>query len=138
MRAPRFFVSEGLEVGQTIELPAACCHHALRVLRLRAQDTLILFDGKGSEFEARLVPDPHTTARCRASITRGGPLDREARLRVTIVQALSAQEKIDWLLEKTVELGADRIVLAATARGVVRLSAARRERRLQRWREIAA
>jgi len=138
MRPPRFLVSDRLAVGETIVLPLACSHHALHVLRLRARDSLILFDGKGSEFEAFLVPDPRSAARCRATITRGGPVDREARLHITVVQALSAQEKVDWLLEKAVELGADRIILASATRSVVRLSAARRQRRVQRWRDIAA
>lgn len=137
MRAPRFFVPHGLAVGQTISLPPECSHHALRVLRLRANDAVKLFDGRGNEFEALLLPDPADASRCRASIMRGGPVDREARLRITIVQALSAQEKIDWFLEKAVELGADRIILASAARSVVRLSAARRERRLERCRDIA-
>ena len=137
VRAPRFFVSDGLAVGQTIALPPECSHHALRVLRLRAHDAVTLFDGKGSEFEAYLLPDPASASHCHASITHGGPRDREARLRITLVQALSAQEKIDWVLEKAVELGADRIILASAARSVVRLSAARRQRRIERCREIA-
>ncbi|SPE20068.1 Ribosomal RNA small subunit methyltransferase E [Burkholderiales bacterium] len=138
MTAPRFLVPEVLAVGQTIPLPPACSHHARRVLRLRAQDRLVLFDGRGNEFEAFLVPDPLGGARCFATITRGAAVDREARLRITIVQALSAQEKMDWLVEKAVELGARRIILAAAARSVVRLSAARRERRADRWQDIAA
>ena len=137
MRAPRFFVSDRLAVGQTIVLPPECSHHALRVLRLRAHDAVTLFDGKGNEFEAFLLPDPASGSRCHASITRGGPLEREARLRITIVQALSAQEKIDWFLEKAVELGADRIILAGAARSVVHLDAERRQRRIERCRDIA-
>ena len=112
-------------------------NHARRVLRLRADDPLILFDGKGSEFEAVFVPDPLNASRSYATITRGGPVDREALLRITLVQALSSQDKLDWLVEKAVELGADRIVLAPAARSLVRLSGPRRERRADRWREIA-
>ena len=138
MRAPRFLISDPLAVGQTIELPPACCHHALRVLRLRPGDALVLFDGMGSEFEAFLVPHAHSKSRWQATIARGGPIDREARLRITVVQALCAQEKIDWFLEKAVELGAGRIVFASAARSLVRLNAARRQRRIERWRELVA
>ena len=137
MRAPRLFVPDGLAVGQTIVLPPECSHHALRVLRLRVHDAVTLFDGKGNEFEALLLPEPADASQCRAKITRGGPVNREARLRVTIVQALSAQEKIDWFLEKAVELGVDRIILASAARSIVHLSAARRQRRLERCQDIA-
>jgi 16S rRNA (uracil1498-N3)-methyltransferase len=138
MAAPRFLVSDTLLIGKTIALPPAASHHALRVLRLRARDAIVLFDGAGGEFQAVLVPDPGGGPHWQATITGGGPVDREARLRITIVQALSAQEKIDWFVEKAVELGADRIVLASSVRSVVRLAAARRQRRLERWREIAA
>jgi 16S rRNA (uracil1498-N3)-methyltransferase len=138
MTTPRFLVPEPLRVGETIALPPACSHHAQRVLRLRIQDRLVLFDGRGNEFEAFLVPDPLGGARCCATITHGAAVDREARLRISVVQALSSQEKMDWFVEKAVELGARRILLTAAARSVVHLSGPRRQRRADRWREIAA
>jgi 16S rRNA (uracil1498-N3)-methyltransferase len=138
MTSPRFLVRTVLAAGTTIELPAAASHHARRVLRLRAGDALTLFDGVGNEYAARFAPDPVNASRSEATIAGGGPVDREPRLRITLVQALSAQEKLDWLVEKAVELGAHRIVLAPAARSVVRLDGARRERRLERLREIAA
>ncbi len=137
MAVPRFLVLDTLAVGASVPLPPASSHHARRVLRLRADDPLILFDGKGSEFEAVFAPDPLNASRSHATITRGGPVDREALIRITLVQALSSQDKLDWLVEKAVELGAHRIVLAPAARSLVRLSGPRRERRADRWREIA-
>jgi len=138
MRAPRFLVPDGLAVGQTVELPPACSHHALRVLRLRPHDALVLFDGRGSEYEAFLMPGARGAGPLRATIVRGAAVNREARLRITIVQALSAQDKMDWLIEKTVELGVDRIVLASAARSVVHLSGPRQQRRVERWHQLAA
>ncbi len=125
-----------MAAGQTVVLPPAVSHHARRVLRLRAQDPLVLFDGEGREFEAVFLPDASDPALASAVISRGGPVDREARVRITLIQALGAQEKIDWLVEKCVELGVDRIVLAPTHRSVVRLDEARRTRRAARLREI--
>lgn len=138
MKTPRFLVPETMTVGTTVLLPTAASHHARRVLRLRADDPVIVFDGNGSEFEAFLVPDPLNASRSCAKITRGGPVDREAKVHICLVQALSAQEKVDWLVEKCVELGARRLILAPTARSIVRLDGPRRERRAQRLREIAA
>jgi hypothetical protein len=80
-----------------------------------------LFDGQGNEFEAVLAPLALNETRSQASVLRGGPVDRETKLHITLVQALCAQEKIDWLVEKCVELGVGRLILAPTARSVVRL-----------------
>jgi 16S rRNA (uracil1498-N3)-methyltransferase len=153
MSTPRFFVPDtaecgaegvrlhGLARGSIVTLPAAVSHHARRVLRLRPDDAIALFDGQGNEYQAVLVQDPAgesaNGSRSAARILAGGAVDREACVAITLVQALSAQEKIDWLLEKCVELGVRRLVLAPAGRSVVRLDAARQERRLARWRDIA-
>jgi len=138
MAIPRFLVPEPLAAGARIALSPASSHHARRVLRLRAGDMLVLFDGKGSEYEAVFAPDPLNASRSYAKITGGGPVDREAHADITLVQAMCAQDKVDWLVEKAVELGARRIILAPAARSVVRLSEQRRERRVERWRDVAA
>lgn len=138
MTVPRFLVRAPLAAGQRVALPEAASHHALRVLRLRADDPIRLFDGAGNEFEARLQPAPGNATHSHALITSGGPVDREARVAVTLVQALAAQEKIDWVVEKCVELGAARLLLAPAARSVARLEPARRARRAERLRDIAA
>lgn len=135
---PRFLVPDVLAAGTTVSLPQAASHHALRVLRLRDGDPVILFDGKGREFDARFAPDPANASCSRAIVLDGGAVDREAGVAISLVQALCAQEKVDWLVEKAVELGAVRLLLAPSARSVVRLDGARQERRLQRWRDIAA
>jgi 16S rRNA (uracil1498-N3)-methyltransferase len=138
MTTPRFLVPEALVAGTTIALPASVGHHARRVLRLRDGAAVILFDGSGNEYHAILAADPMNASRSLARIVHGGPVDREAGLAITLIQAISAQEKVDWLVEKCVELGVQRLILAPTARSVVRLDESRRERRIDRWREIAA
>ncbi len=141
MGAPRFFIAPadaaGLAAGSHVALPVAVAHHARRVLRLRPDDPIVLFDGSGREYAAVLVDDPRGVAAAAARIVDAAAVDREAHVRITLVQALSAQDKIDWLIEKCVELGVARLVLAPAERSVVRLEPARRERRLERWRDIA-
>lgn len=142
MSNPRFYVPDLVSghpaAGLTVALPAAAGHHARRVLRLRPLDPIILFDGQGNEFSARLLADPDNSGATLAQISGGGAVDREAGVAITLVQALSAQDKIDWLIEKCVELGVAQIVLASSERSVVRLDEARGARRLERWRDIAA
>lgn len=136
MTIPRFYVPEALAPGAAISLPEAVDHHARRVLRLRAGDDVILFDGKGHEFRARLEAEARNENRSHALVIEGGAVDREAKLSITLVQSLCALDRMDWLVEKCVELGAARLILAPAARSVVRLEGARLARRLQRWREI--
>jgi 16S rRNA (uracil1498-N3)-methyltransferase len=145
MANPRFLVPElapapgaAPAASGVAVLPEAASHHARRVLRLRPGDAVTLFDGAGHEFHAVLMPaDAKDETHSRARIVAAAAVDREATIAVTLVQALSAQEKIDWLVEKCVELGVRRLVLAPSERSVVRLEAARQARRLARWHEIA-
>lgn len=137
MSTPRFYLPLSLAPGMAVLLPEDVDHHARRVLRLRPGDDLIVFDGQGHEFRARLESDAKDENRSQARIMDGGAVDREAKLAITLVQSLCAQERLDWLVEKCIELGAARLILAPAARSVVRLEGERLERRLKRWREIA-
>jgi len=138
MATPRFLLPEGLISGALVALPAPIEHHARRVLRLQPGDPLVLFDGKGQEFDATLLVDPQNASRSLAQLGAAVRVSRDACLAITLVQALSAVDKVDWLVEKSVELGVHRLILAPSARSVVRLDGARRARREQHWRDIAA
>jgi 16S rRNA (uracil1498-N3)-methyltransferase len=129
---PRFFIETALAAGSVVELPAKVAHHAAHVLRLREGDAVVLFNGLGGEFPGRLA-----TRGQRVELTRHDPVERESPVAVTLVQAWIAVDKLEWVVEKAVELGIARIVLAATRRSVVRLDAARLARRLDRLRDIA-
>jgi len=139
MAIPRFLITARLAPGELVRLPEAVDHHARRVLRLQPGAALVLFDGKGCEFAATLEPPPanDNTSHFQARIHEGGPVDREAKLPITLVQAMSTLEKVDWLVEKAVELGIGRLIVAPSERSLVRLDGPRRERRAQRWRDIA-
>jgi 16S rRNA (uracil1498-N3)-methyltransferase len=128
--APRFHVDGKLAVGTRVELPAAVAHHALRVLRLRAGDALTLFDGRGGEYAAQLDEGG------QALIEGFDAVERESPLALTLIQALIANDKLDWVIEKAVELGAARILIAPTERSVIRLAGDRLARRQAHWREI--
>lgn len=134
MAPPRFFVDLPLHVDATLSLPAAVAHHAVRVLRLGDGAPVTLFNGRGGEYAARLRITGSETA---AAIERFDPVERESPLALTLIQAMVASEKLDWIVEKAVELGAARIVVVPTQRSVIRLDAARTARRLQHWRDLA-
>jgi len=133
---PRFHFPSPLAPGAQVELPDAAAHHAVKVLRMKSGDALVLFDGGGGEWLATLKVGAGRTAQA----TLGEFLDRdcESPLAVTLVQALPSGDKMDWVVEKCVELGVSAIQPVMSKRSVVRLSAERMARRVAHWNAIAS
>lgn len=131
---PRFFCPFPLHPGATVELSPEATHHALKVLRVGAGDTAILFDGRGGQWRATLNP---AGKNLRATLEEFDDADREPPLDVTLVQALPASDKMDWVVQKAVELGVTRIQPITAKRSLVRLSGERAAKRVEHWRGIA-
>ncbi len=134
MSAPRFFCDAPLSAGARIALPESLAHHAIRVLRLRAGETVVLFNGQGGEYPAVLDIEG------KAGFAQLGAFDpREAELagRITLVQGLPSGDKMDWVVEKAVELGAARVCPIAAQRSVLQLAGPRLEKRVTHWQRIA-
>ncbi|MDP1957609.1 MAG: 16S rRNA (uracil(1498)-N(3))-methyltransferase [Rhodocyclaceae bacterium] len=121
--------------GAQVELPEQAAHHALKVLRMKAGDAVILFDGRGGEWRAEIV-GAGTTA--RVALREFNDRESESPLDITLVQGLPSGDKMDWVVEKCVELGVTAIQPIAAKRSVIRLSAERMERRVAHWNAIAA
>jgi 16S rRNA (uracil1498-N3)-methyltransferase len=128
---PRFFLDAELTVGTSIDLPGSVAHHAAHVLRLRDADPIVLFNGRGGEYHARLA-----ARGSRAELTAHDAVERESAVAVTLLQAWIATDKMEWVVEKAVELGAAGIVLAPARRSVVQLDGARLAKRMDRLRDI--
>ncbi|HEV8096648.1 MAG TPA: 16S rRNA (uracil(1498)-N(3))-methyltransferase, partial [Burkholderiales bacterium] len=135
MRIPRFHVAEGVRPGARIDLPDEAAHHALRVLRLGDGDPLTLFDGRGGEYEARIV----TVTRGGVAVEIGEHRARECEspLSITLVQGLSSSDRMDFIIQKAVELGVAAIQPVLTAKSVVRLSKDRSAAKLAHWQRVA-
>ncbi|GAB1392563.1 16S rRNA (uracil(1498)-N(3))-methyltransferase [Rhodocyclaceae bacterium] len=140
---PRFHcpTSAGTHVrlapGAHIELPENIARHAIKVLRMRQGDPLILFDGNGGEWRAQLEK-VGAGGTARVALIAFDERSCESPLNITLVQALPAGDKMDWVVEKSVELGVSAIQPVAAQRSVIRLSAERMERRVSHWNHIAA
>ena len=130
---PRFYCSQPLAVGETIALPEAVAHH-VRVLRLQEGAELCLFNGDGSEYIAHLasVEKRSASAVLKACVAR----DVELPYEITLVQALPESSKMDWIIEKAVEMGVAAIQPLAAQRCVVRLSGERAEKRHAHWQGV--
>ncbi|KWE60890.1 16S rRNA methyltransferase [Burkholderia ubonensis] len=130
---PRFFVEAALSAGAVLTLPADVARHA-QVLRLQPGDALVLFDGTGGQYRARLVEIDKRSA--VAQLDAFEPAEAEPPYRVTLAQGIAGGDKMDWVIEKAVELGVAAIAPLSTSRGVVRLSGERAEKRVAHWRGI--
>jgi len=131
---PRFFCRFPLHPGATVELDDDPAHHALKVLRVGAGDTAILFDGRGGQWRATLHPAGRGL---RATLVRFEEVDFEPSLALTLVQGLPSGDKMDLVVQKAVELGVGRIQPVTARRSVVRLSGERAARRVEHWRNVA-
>jgi 16S rRNA (uracil1498-N3)-methyltransferase len=134
-RVPRLFVDTQLRPHARLALPEDAAHHAARVLRLQEGDAAVLFDGRGGEYPVRLsLPGRGQVV---AETGARDEVERESPLAVTLVQGVSSSEKMDFTIQKAVELGVAAIQPVLTAKSVVRLSAEREEKKLARWRRVA-
>lgn len=130
---PRFFVESPLAPGLVVTLPDEVARH-VQVLRLQTGDALTLFNGEGGQYAARLVELGRRSA--LVEIGAFETVEAEPPYRITLAQGIAGGDKMDWLVEKAVELGVARIAPLVAARGVVRLSAERASRRQAHWQGI--
>jgi 16S rRNA (uracil1498-N3)-methyltransferase len=136
MRTIRSHVDAELAEGQTLALPDSTATHLLRVLRLGLGDEVLLFNGDGHDYRARISALGKRSA--EVQVEARIEVRRESPLQVTLAQALARGEKMDWVLQKATELGVSRIAPVITERTEVRLDAERADRRLQHWRGVIA
>lgn len=135
MTSPRFYCPPPLHTGDLFELPPAAAHHASRVLRLRAKDTVHLFDGEGNEVRGSIceISGKRVLLEKLQTCTE----NRESPLTILLAQAMCGSEKMDWVMQKATELGVAGIQPVQTQRSVAKLSADRATKRAEHWRSVA-
>lgn len=144
MSIPRFYCPSTLfpgtifnapdQPGDSVELPAAAAHHASRVLRLRVNDEVHLFDGVGNELHGRICVITGKSVRLDRLLSH--VMNRESPLHIVLAQALCSSEKMDWIVQKATELGVSAIQPLHTERSITRLSGERAEKRAEHWRRV--
>ncbi len=133
--APRFYCPGDLSQGATRDLPETAAHHAGRVLRLSVGDAATVFNGEGGECAAQV--QAITKQRVTLRIGAWQPREVESPVAVTLLQGLSARERMDFTIQKSVELGVVEIYPIETRRSVMRLAQERAERRVEHWQNLA-
>jgi 16S rRNA (uracil1498-N3)-methyltransferase len=136
MNSPRFYCREALSPGAHIDLPEPVARHAVRVLRMPPGAAMVLFDGRGGEYDAHI----ERIEKSRVVVVLGAwrELERESKLVVTLIQAVQAGEKMDFTIQKAVELGIADIVPVDSRRSVIRLAGERAAKRVAHWQGVVA
>lgn len=134
MNSPRFYCPVPLAIGVTVDLPENAARHACRVLRLRAGDSLILFDGRGGEYVSCI--NRVERERVAVDLLEWRDAECESPIEMTLIQALQSGEKMDLTIQKAVELGVAKVLPVVSRRSVVRLEGERAARREAHWRGV--
>src|SRR5688500_8394916 len=100
---PRFYVDAPLRAGSVCTLAEDAAHHAGHGLRLRDNGDVTLFQGRGGEYRARSASSQRL--RIAVDVLEHLAVERESPLRITLVQGVSAGERMDSTVRKAVELG---------------------------------
>jgi len=130
---PRFFVGTALKPDDIMQLPDDVTRHIL-VLRLQPGEPIVLFNGEGGEYSAELVELERRSVTVKVREFRD--IEAEPPYHLTLAQGIAGGDKMDWLIEKAVELGASSFVPLTATRSVVRLSGERAQRRQMHWQGI--
>ena len=131
---PRFFVDQQPQDG-VLTLTGENAHHAGRVLRLRVGEGVTLCDGAGMDFDCTVEAVEKEAVTCRVVSCHAA--DTEPKQSITLFMALPKGDKMEFIVQKLVELGAYRIVPVALKRSVVHLDEKKAKARQARWQSIA-
>ena len=131
----RFYNPENLTIGATVRLSDNAATHATRVLRLEISDCMMLFNGDGNDYTSAITSikknEVLVIVKTFVKITNESPLN------ITLLQGISSGDRMDYTIQKAVELGVTAIVPIITTRSVVKLSNERAEKRQAHWQSVA-
>lgn len=134
MRTPRFYDPQTLTVTDEISLGDDATQH-IRVLRLKAGAKITLFNGKGGQYCATLTEVQKRA--CRAVIDSFQETSNESPLHLHLGQVISRGERMEFVIQKAVELGVNEITPLISERCGVKISSERMNKKQQQWQKIA-
>jgi 16S rRNA (uracil1498-N3)-methyltransferase len=132
---PRFYIPNPHIQDGLLKIEGDEVKHIRKVLRLKAGDEILVFDGSGKEFEGTIVEEGRSSVMVKVQGIFSSKGD--SSLEVTLAQSLLKGEKMDYLIQKTTELGVKEIIPFFSSRSVPLLEKSRRLKRHQRWEKIA-
>jgi 16S rRNA (uracil1498-N3)-methyltransferase len=134
MKISRFYQKNDMPIGEELELSTSNHRHAIQVLRLKIDQSLILFNGDSGEYHAKLVYSDKRNS--RVLIESFDPINRESPLSTTLALATIKPDKMDFAIQKAVELGISIIQPIYTKRSVIKIKANRLDKKMQHWQGV--
>lgn len=134
MRTSRLYTADELNVGQEIDLQESNAHYVRTVLRLKREQALTLFNGLGGEYLCSLLE----VSRKKVRVLIEEEVDRtvESPLNIALGLGISRGDRMDWSVQKAVELGVTSMTPLITERCVVKFKDGKKEQRYQHWKKI--
>ena len=135
----RFYNPENLTIGATVRLSDNAAAHATRVLRLEISDEIVLFNGDGNDYTCAITRTKTSSKNSEVLVIVKSfvKITNESPLNITLLQGISSGDRMDYTIQKAVELGVTAIVPIITTRSVVKLSNERAEKRQAHWQSVA-
>jgi 16S rRNA (uracil1498-N3)-methyltransferase len=130
----RFYVDAPLRAGGNSTLSEESAHHAVHVMRLREGDEVILFNGRGGEYAARVASIQKL--RISLDVLQQRAVERESPLQMTLIQGISSSDRMDYTVRKAVELGVTAIYPVLATRSVARPKGERADNRRAHWQKV--
>jgi len=134
MKSVRIYQPGQFEAGDAVQLDKSSSNHLIKVLRLKNNYIFNLFNGEGTEYTARLEI---SGKKAIAHLETASQTDNESNINVHLLQGISKGDRMDFAIQKSIELGVTSITPIITERTVVNLKNEREDKKLQHWRAIA-
>ena len=134
MRIPRIFQDQSLQANSSIQLDAQATAHLTKVLRLKQGHPVILFNGRGGEYHGEV--EKIERRQSSVFVEQFYATERESPLTIVLAQCLARGERMDYAIQKAVEVGVNDIYPLRSAFSAVQLSEDRAERRLHHWQQV--
>ncbi|MEM1243926.1 MAG: 16S rRNA (uracil(1498)-N(3))-methyltransferase [Pseudomonadota bacterium] len=135
MRLRRIYCPIDLKHSQSIDLPLSAHHHITKVLRLKPENELLLFNGDGYNYHAKLTKVVKNYSQVK--ILKTIKNDVESPLKIHLVQGIARGEKMDFIIQKAVEIGVNEITPIFCQFGNVKIPDERRAKRIAHWQNVA-
>ena len=132
---PRFYIDADLTVDVSLELTETVFHHWVKVLRAQVGESATLFNGQGGEYDVTLTEVAKKSA--TVSVNAFNPANRTPKFQALLGQVMSKGDRMDYAIQKAVELGVSEIQLLTSDRCEMRLKYDRDQKKLDHWQSIA-
>jgi len=135
VRITRLYYSEKLNCGETAQLDANASSHLIRVLRTKQDTAIILFNGDGYDYLCKTLDT--NAKKTSVAIESKTQTCNESSLSITLIQGLSRQDRMETTIQKSVELGVNKIIPVICQRSNSRLANDKKIKKLAHWRKVA-